>query len=157
MQVTPPLKNLAIAQLCFVTDDLEGSVATFSRLTGLTPGPISTAAEPGTPTYHHGTASAVRARTQAFKLPNIEVEFLQPGPEPSAWRDTLTTRGPALHHIAFRTDRVAGDRTSFQEQGIGCLQHADFVGGGGLYAVFDTAKAIGTLVETFELRPTQPS
>src|SRR4051812_42070532 len=100
----PPLGRSPIAQLCFVTDNLEASVAAFEQVTGLAAGPFSIAASDETPTVYMNQSRVVRARTCAFRLPNVDVEFLEPGPEPSVWRDTLDARGNSLHHIAFRCD-----------------------------------------------------
>lgn len=145
------LGHSPIAQLCFVTDNLEASVTGFARLTGLEPGAFAIAAKPDTSTAYHGEPSPVRARTCAFKLPNIDVEFLEPGPEPSVWRDTLNARGPSLHHIAFRADDLVGSQSAIEATGLACAQQADFVGGGGKYAVFDTSQIIGAMIELFEI------
>ena len=148
----PALGRSPIAQLCFVTDNLESSVAEFAKVTGLTPGAFGVAANADTPTIYNGQARTVHARTCAFRLPNIDVEFLEPGPEPSAWRDTLNARGRALHHIAFRCSSLATATNSIAGQSQEPCQSADFVDGGGAYAVFDTSLTIGAMIELFELR-----
>ena len=65
----------------------------------------------------------------------------------------LTERGPSLHHIAFRTNDLERDRGQLARAGYSELQGADFVGGGGIYSVFDTLGAVGTMLELFEIRP----
>ena len=146
------LGNSPVAQLCFVTADLESAVAAFAAVSGLTPGPIAIAANAETPTTYEGKAGVARARTCAFRMPNVDIEFLEPGPEPSVWRDTLDRLGPALHHIAFRSGNLAEAEQSLGDQGLVSRQAADFVDGGGKYAVFDTSRSIGAMIELFELR-----
>ena len=95
-----------IMQLCFVTDDLEKSAKWFSELTGKPIPPEGKAAEPGeAQAVYNGRPAAVGCRIIMFKFGNIDFEFLQPGPEKSAWRDILEQKGPGFHHFAFRTRR----------------------------------------------------
>ena len=52
-----------------------------------------------------------------FKFGNIDVEFLQPGPEKSAWRDLLEDKGPGCHHIAFRTRNLTRRNAYLEDKG----------------------------------------
>ena len=97
-----------IMQICFITDNLERSVEWFSDLTGKEPSEIARAAEPDLArAVYRGKPSTVRCRLVLFEFGNIDVEFLEPGPEPSVWRDFIEERGPGCHHIAFRTRNLA--------------------------------------------------
>jgi len=149
---TLDLSHSPIAQLCFVTDDLEESVAAFAALTGLRPSAVRIAANAETPTTYLGELRQVQARTCAFRLPNIDVEFLEPGIGPSAWRDTLDRHGRALHHIAFRCADLSVMTERLSDLGFAVRQAADFVGGGGAYTVLDTARAVGAMTELYEVR-----
>lgn len=140
-----------IMQICFVTDDLEKSLKWFSELTGKTPSHIGKAADPDEArAVYHGQPATVSCRLAMFKFRNIDVEFLEPGPERSAWRDVLEAKGPGCHHIAFKT-RNMSKRTAFMA-GIGHanLQQAEFDGGHGRYAYYDTEPALGVQIELLE-------
>ena len=94
----------AVSQICFVTDNLEDSLRWFSDLTGKVPSHIGKLAEPDEAKLEYlGQPSVVTARLALFRFSNIDVEFLEPGPEKSAWRDILEEKGPGCHHIAFNT------------------------------------------------------
>jgi len=140
-----------IMQICFVTDDLEKSLKWFSELTGKSPGPIGkTAAPDEAQGIYRGQPATVSARLAMFKFRNIDVEFLEPGPEKSAWRDVLEQKGPGCHHIAFKT-RNMSKRTAFLAgQGHQHLQQAEFDGGHGRYAYYDTEPQLGVQIELLE-------
>ena len=140
-----------VFQLCFVTHDLEASLRWFGDLTGKEASHIGKAADPeeANATYH-GKPASVGCRLAIFKFANLDVEFLEPGPEKSAWRDLLEERGPGVHHIAFRTRNMTKRGAYLQEQGLPLLQQAEFDGGGGRYAYFDATPQIGIQLELLE-------
>ena len=43
------------------------------------------------------------------KMGDVELELLQPGPEPSALLESLQEQGDCLHHIGFITDDIRRD------------------------------------------------
>lgn len=140
-----------VMQICFVTHDLEESIRWFGDLTGKTPGHIGKLAEPGEARLEYmGRPHAVTARLALFKFANIDVEFLQPGPEPSAWRDLLERQGPGVHHIAFRTCNMQKRSAYLEAKGLKLLQKAEFDGGHGRYAYFDTTAQLGIQLELLE-------
>jgi methylmalonyl-CoA/ethylmalonyl-CoA epimerase len=85
-----------------------------------------------------------------FAFGNIDVEFLQPGPEKSAWRDLLEAKGPGCHHIAFRTRNLTRRNDYLEQKGHRLLQRGEFDGGHGRYAYYDTVKDLGVMVELLE-------
>ena len=140
-----------IMQICFVTHDLEEFTGWFGDLTGKAPGHIGKLAEPGEAKLEYmGQPHAVTARLALFKFGNIDVEFLQPGPEPSAWRDLLEKQGPGVHHIAFRTRNMTKRSAYLQQMGLPLVQKAEFDGGHGRYAYFDTTPQLGIQLELLE-------
>ena len=96
------------------------------------------------------TAASVGCRLAIFQFANIDVEFLEPGPEKSAWRDLLEERGPGCHHIAFRTRNMTTRSAYLRGKGLTELQRAEFDGGGGRYAYFDTTPQLGIQLELLE-------
>src|SRR5690606_11629071 len=140
-----------VMQICFVTDNLERSLAWFSDLTGKAPSHIGTAADPDTArAVSRGKPARVSCRLALFRFGNIDVEFLEPGPERSAWRDLLEAKGPGCHHIALRTRNMTARSAYLRGKGLAELQRAEFDGGGGRYAYFDTTPQLGVQLELLE-------
>lgn len=140
-----------VMQICFVTHDLEKSIRWFGDLTGKTPGHIGKLAEPDEAKLEYmGKPHTVTARLALFKFGNIDVEFLEPGPERSAWRDLLEKQGPGVHHIAFRTRNMTKRSGYLEDKGLPLLQRAEFDGAHGRYAYFDSTPQIGIQLELLE-------
>jgi len=140
-----------VMQICFVTHDLEKSAQWFADLTGKPMPKVGQAASPDTAqAIYHGMPAAVGCRLMMFAFGNIDVEFLQPGPEPSAWRDLLDAKGPGCHHIAFKTRNLARRNAYLEAKGHALLQQGEFAGGGGRYAYYDTVPDLGVMVELLE-------
>ena len=149
-----------IMQICFITDDLERSVEWFADLTGKQPSEIARAAEPDVAkAVYRGKPAAVGCRLVLFEFGNIDVEFLEPGPEPSVWRDFIEEKGPGCHHIAFRTRNLTKRGEYLDARGHPMVQRGEFDGGGGRYAYHDTYRSLGAFVELLEFdkdREAQP-
>jgi hypothetical protein len=145
------LEEDAVMQICFVTDDVDATAKWFADLIGRKLGPLFMAAssEEAKATYM-GNPAKVGCKIRFFRFGNIDVEFLQPGPEKSAWRDVLEAKGPGCHHIAFKTSKM-GQRTTYLEgRGHKMVQSGEFDGGGGRYAYFDTMPQLGAMIELLE-------
>lgn len=141
----------AIAQICFVTDNLEASIHWFSGLTGKNPVHIGKLAEPEEAQLRYlGQPAEVTARLAIFRFSNIDVEFLEPGPEPSTWRRMLDEKGPGCHHIAFKTRNMTRRTAYLEGKGHAEVQRAEFDGGHGRYAYFDTSPQLGVELELLE-------
>jgi len=140
-----------ITQICFITDDLEKSAAWFADLTGMAPSHVGKSADydEAKATYH-GKPANVSCRQVMFQFDNIDVEFLQPGPEKSAWRDLLEAKGPGVHHIAFKTRNMTNRGAYLASKGAAELQKAEFDGAHGRYAYYDTTPQIGIQLELLE-------
>ena len=140
-----------VMQICFVTHDLEKSAQWFADLTGKPLPKVGVAASPETAAaIYHGMPAAVGCRLMMFEFGNIDVEFLQPGPEPSAWRDLLAQKGPGCHHIAFKTRNMTERNAYLEAKGHALLQRGEFDGGGGRYAYYDTVPDLGLMIELLE-------
>ena len=140
-----------VMQICFVTDDLEKSMAWFADLTGKQPMHVGKSADhDAARAVYHDRPANVSCRLALFRFANIDVEFLEPGPERSAWRDVLEQKGPGCHHIAFRTRNMQRRSRYLIGKGHGELQRAEFDGGHGRYAYFDTEPHLGVQIELLE-------
>ncbi len=148
---TTILSEDRIFQVCFVTEDVEKSAKWFSELTGKPIPEMGFAADPDeAEAIYNGKPARVGCKIIMFEFTNIDFEFLQPGPEKSAWRDLLEERGPGCHHIAFKTRNLTEKNKFLEDCGHKLLQRGEFDGGGGRYAYYDTAKELGALVELLE-------
>jgi len=147
-----------LLQICFVTHKLEESAAWFSQLTGLPLPPVSYAADPDkAQAVYRGGPTRIGCRIMMFHFAHIDLEFIEPGPEPSAWRDLLESRGPGFHHLAFKTRNLTRDTAALEAAGHPMLQRGEFQSGTGRYAYFDTEGALGGLIELLEFdRDKQP-
>jgi hypothetical protein len=141
----------AVMQICFVTDDAEKSARWFADLTGKPMPPEGRAADPDeAQAIYDGQPARVGCTIRMFAFGNIDVEFLQPGPEKSAWRDLLEAKGPGCHHIAFRTRNLTRRNAYLEEKGHRLLQRGEFDGGHGRYAYYDTVPQLGVMIELLE-------
>lgn len=140
-----------VMQICFVTDKLEESLDWFSDLTGKTPSAIGGAASYDTAqAIYKGADAKVGCRLAIYKFGNIDVEFLEPGPEKSAWRDLLEEKGPGCHHIAFKTRNLTKRDSYLTGKGLEMVQRGEFDGGGGRYAYYDSTPQLGVMIELLE-------
>lgn len=141
----------AVMQICFVTHDALASAQWFAELTGKPLPPEGKAAEPDeAQAIYRGRPAAVGCKIRMFAFGNIDVEFLEPGPEASAWRELLEEKGPGCHHIAFRTRNLTKRDAYLKSKGHGLLQRGEFDGGHGRYAYYDTVKDLGVMLELLE-------
>jgi len=141
----------AVMQICFVTEDVRKSAAWFGDLVGKDIPAEGRAAEPEeAQAIYDGMPAKVGCRIIMFKFGNIDVEFLQPGPEKSAWRDLLEERGPGCHHIAFKTRNLTNRHAYLEGKGHRMLQRGEFDGGHGRYAYYDTVPQLGAMIELLE-------
>jgi methylmalonyl-CoA/ethylmalonyl-CoA epimerase len=148
---TSLLDEDAIMQICFVTHDAVKSALWFSDLTGK-PMPqmtFSADADKACAEYR-GRPAAVSCKIMMFNFGNVDLEFLEPGPEPSAWREVLEQKGPGCHHIAFKTRNLSERDAFLEKRGHQRLQKGEFQSGTGRYAYFDTMAELGALVELLE-------
>ena len=141
----------AVMQICFVTDNALKSAQWFADLTGKPLPSEGRAADPGeAQAVYNGRPAAVGCKIRMFAFGNIDVEFLEPGPEKSAWRDLLEEKGPGCHHIAFRTRNLTNRHAYLEGKGHKLLQRGEFDGGHGRYAYYDTVKDLGVMLELLE-------
>lgn len=140
-----------VIQICFVTHDVEASARWFSGLTGKPMPQMSFAADPQKASAdYRGQPASVTCRIMMFHFGNIDLEFLEPGPEPSVWRELLEHKGPGCHHIAFRTRNMTQQGNTLEAHGHAKIQSGEFQSGTGRYAYFDTMSDLGAFIELLE-------
>jgi hypothetical protein len=139
-----------VMQICFVTGDIETAIGWFAGLSGM-PAPkvqsIAAGTEPNA--VYRGRPATVSCRLAFFKLGNIDVEFVEPGPEPSAWREVLEAQGPGFHHIAFTTRNMTERSRWLEDRGALPIQTGEYSSRTGRYA-YHAVPALGTMFELLE-------
>jgi catechol 2,3-dioxygenase-like lactoylglutathione lyase family enzyme len=139
-----------VMQVCFVTADLDASVAWFSRMSGKpAPKVASISSADGPNAVYRGQAAGVDCRLAFFRLDNIDIEFVEPGPGPSAWREVLEAKGPGFHHLAFKTRDMKKRSAWLTTQGAPLVQSGEFASRTGRYA-YHEMPAFGAMVELLE-------
>ena len=139
-----------VAQVCFVTGDIEAAIRWFSALSGLEAPPVQSITAGDEPNaLYRGQPATVSCRLAFFRLGNLDIELIEPGPEPSAWREVLETRGPGFHHIAFRTRNMTARTARLEELGAPAIQSGEYSSRTGRYAYHDLP-ALGAMVELLE-------
>ena len=100
--------------------------------------------------YKGDTASKASCLTCCFQFENVELEFIQPwGQSPSEWQRFLDEKGEGIHHLAWKIDDVPGTQKQFKDHGYEELQSGSW--GEGEYHYFDTAKALGFVIENLKI------
>jgi hypothetical protein len=139
-----------VMQICFVTDDIDSSVGWFAGLSGLAPPAVQSIAAGDAPNaVYRGQPATVSCRLAFFKLGNIDVEFVEPGPEPSAWREVLEAKGPGFHHIAFKTRNMTERTRWLDTRGAPLIQTGEYSSRTGRYSYHDVP-ALGAMFELLE-------
>ena len=147
----PSLEGLAPFQIAFVVRDLERAVREFdSRLSagpwrGWVFGPQGRGRE------YHGRPADWTLRL-ALNSKDPQYELIQPLARPSIHADWLADRGEGFHHVGYIVPSV--ERTSAEMQAAGhpviARIHGFGADGDGAAAYYDTADALGFLVEAVE-------
>ncbi|MFV0253491.1 MAG: VOC family protein [Beutenbergiaceae bacterium] len=145
-------ESVMAMQVCFVTDDIERTLAFFGDIIGKPTPEIGKEppVELARPRYL-GEDTNIGFRQAAFTWRNTIIEFIEPDQTPSAWRDWLDRHGPSVHHLGFTVPDMDAASESLTEAGVPTLQDGHFPGG--RYAYTDSEKQLGTLIELLEIDP----
>ncbi|WP_415854170.1 VOC family protein [Sinomonas sp. G460-2] len=137
-------------QVCYVTDDIEATTKWFAELLDRPAPAIVEAPDPEVAkTKYHGKPAAVEFRQALMKWRGTQLEFIQPGPGPSIWRDWLDKHGAGLHHVGFAVKDFEAARESLVALGLPIVQEGEFPNG--RYAYTEPAPAIGGFVEILDV------
>ncbi|MEW1811948.1 VOC family protein [Pseudarthrobacter phenanthrenivorans] len=137
-------------QVCFVTEDIEATVKWFAELLDLPMPPIVGSTDPEVAqTQYLGQRVDVEFRQALMKWRGTQLEFVQPGPGPSVWRDWLNEHGPGIHHVGFAVSDFDAARRSLVDLGLPIVQEGAFHKG--RYAYARPQKPIGGFVEILDV------
>ncbi len=147
-----PLKDLRLAQVGWVVKDIESAKSELARFLGVEEPPtVGSGDYEITKTRYRGEpAPEASCKMCFFDLPNVQLELIEPGEAPSAWREPLEARGEGLHHLAFNVKGMAEAIERCVSWGMRLIQRGEYGDGGGRYAYLDAEDTLHCVVELLE-------
>jgi methylmalonyl-CoA/ethylmalonyl-CoA epimerase len=145
----------AVHQVGIVVADIEQAIAGHARVFGLDAAAWRRASfdrESVSELTLRGAPAAFSTRL-AFVGSNPEIELIEPVVGPSIYHDWLEEHGESIHHLAIAVTSLAEANALMEAQGFEVTQAGfgfapTFTGG---FAYYDTARALGYVVEAVEL------
>lgn len=143
----------AVHQVGIVVADLDAAVAEHSLLRGAGGWRLDTFGPESVDELTVRGAPAAFSMRLAFHGDDPEIELIQPLDGPSIYAEWLAERGSGLHHLAIAVTSLADAMATMESAGFPTLQagRGFAPGGSGGFAYFDTAAALGYLLEAVEL------
>ena len=145
------LQGLAPFQIGFVVRDLEHAVREFDARLSAGPWRGWVFGPQGEGREYRGKPTEWTLRL-ALNSRSPQYELIEPLAGPSIHADWLAERGEGFHHVAYVVDAVAAVTAEMEAAGHSAvaLIHSFGVAGDGAAAYYDTAEALGFLVEAVE-------
>ncbi len=101
---------------------------------------------------HVETVESQKIRVAMLPVAGVNVELLEPTSPESPVAKFLEKNGEGIHHVAFRTDDVAGQLARAKEHGVSVVHEVPFEGAHGKLAAFLHPKSThGVLTEFSQL------
>jgi methylmalonyl-CoA/ethylmalonyl-CoA epimerase len=97
--------------------------------------------------YYRGVEEQVRIKQAFVQLGDIEVELIQPLEGRSAYKDFLEETGGGIHHVLFEVRDIDPVIEELAKSGVSVLQSGTGIRPGTRWALMDTQKLLGFLVE----------
>jgi methylmalonyl-CoA/ethylmalonyl-CoA epimerase len=98
--------------------------------------------------------AAQKVRTAFFDVGGVHLELLEPTAPDSPIAKFLTERGEGIHHLAFRTNDIAGQLRQAAGAGVRLIHEKPFAGAAGKQVAFLHPKSTrGVLTEFCALLP----
>ena len=149
--MVPSLEGIAPFQIAFVVADLERAARQFDGRLSAGPwrgwvfGPLGQGRE------HHGHPAEWTLRL-ALNNGSPQYELIQPLEGPSIHADWLNERGEGFHHVGYVVSSLAQTTAEMDAAGHPVIAriHSFGAAGDGAAAYYDTAEALGFLVEAVE-------
>jgi methylmalonyl-CoA/ethylmalonyl-CoA epimerase len=103
---------------------------------------------------HREEVPSQKVRTAFFDVGGVHLELLEPTSPESPIAKFLTDRGEGIHHIAFRTDDIAGQLAQASSAGVRLIHEKAFEGAAGKLVAFLHPKSThGVLTELCSNKP----
>ena len=149
--MVPSLAGLAPFQIAFVVRDLEHAIREFDARLDAGPWRAWIFGPQGQGREYRGRAAPWTLRL-ALNNRSPQYEIVEPLDGPSIHADWLAERGEGFHHVGYLVDSVTRTTAEMEAAGHPAIAriHSFGADGDGSAAYFDTADALGFLVEAVE-------
>jgi catechol 2,3-dioxygenase-like lactoylglutathione lyase family enzyme len=97
--------------------------------------------------YYRDVEQKIRVRQAFVQLGDVEVELIQPLEGNSAYQDFLDETGGGIHHVLFEVNDIDPVIQELAKSGITVLQSGTGIRPGTRWALMDTQRLLGFLVE----------
>ena len=137
-----------LVQIGIVIRDCERTTQLLSSLFGI--GPFRYVEWPDRPEskyYYHGVEEKVRIKQAFVQLGEVEMELIQPLEGRNGYQDFLDQTGGGIHHVLFEVKDIDPVIDELAKAGVRVLQSGTGIRLGTRWALLDTQKMLGFLVE----------
>jgi methylmalonyl-CoA/ethylmalonyl-CoA epimerase len=99
------------------------------------------------------TVESQKVKTAFFAVGEVHIELLEPTSEESPIAKFLEKNGEGIHHVAYRSDNIAGQINQARESGCRLIHETPIEGAGGKLVAFLHPKSThGVLTEFCEAK-----
>jgi methylmalonyl-CoA/ethylmalonyl-CoA epimerase len=137
-----------LVQIGIVVPDRDRTAQLLTSLFGI--GPFRLVEWPDRPEskyYYRDVEQKIRVRQAFVQLGDVEVELIQPLEGNSAYQDFLDETGGGIHHVLFEVSDIDPVIQELAKSGVTVLQSGTGIRPGTRWALLDTHKLLGFLVE----------
>ena len=137
-----------LVQIGIVVADRDRTTQLLTSLFGI--GPFHFVEWPDRPEskyYYRGAEEHIRIKQAFVQLGDVEVELIQPLEGHNGYQDFLDQTGGGIHHVLFEVPDIDPVIQELAEAGVTVLQSGTGIRPGTRWALMDTQKLLGFLVE----------
>jgi catechol 2,3-dioxygenase-like lactoylglutathione lyase family enzyme len=142
------LKLKRLVQIGIVVADRDQTTKLLSSLFGM--GPFRFVEWPDraeSKYYYRGVEERIRIKQAFVQLGDVEVELIQPLEGRNGYQDFLDQTGGGIHHVLFEVSDIDPVIEELAKQGVAVLQSGTGIRPGTRWALLDTQKLLGFLLE----------
>lgn len=148
-----PFLNNGIAQIAFVVEDLDKTVANYHKLFGIGPWHFYTYQKPMVPRMtRNGKPADYAMRVALSYFGKMRIELIEQVKGDTVYKDFIRDHGYGIQHLGVLVEDMKAAITDAEKAGIAMVM--DGAGFGpdddGHYAYLDTEKYIGTTLELIQ-------
>ena len=137
-----------LVQIGIVVADRDRTARLLTSLFGI--GPFRFVEWPDRPEsryYYRDAEEHIRIKQAFVQLGDVEMELIQPLEGRNAYQDFLNQTGGGIHHVLFEVNDIDPIIRELAEAGVTVLQSGTGIRPGTRWALLDTQKLLGFLVE----------
>jgi methylmalonyl-CoA/ethylmalonyl-CoA epimerase len=137
-----------LVQIGIVVADRDRTTQLLTSLLGI--GPFRFVEWPDRPEskyYYRGAERHIRLKQAFVQLGGVEVELIQPLEGQNEYQDFLDQSGGGIHHVLFEVPDIDFVIQELAKSGVTVLQSGTGIRPGTRWALMDTKKLLGFLVE----------